>query len=480
MRRILISIFLIICGLTALGSSKKGSAAKLIDHASYGAYALNAETGEVISQTSQVSLVPASVMKIITTATALQILGPDFTFHTRLGYSGKVDQQNETLTGNLILKGGCDPAFYSEYFTDHYRGTFEQWAKAIADGGIKNITGDLIVDLSALEGPMVPGGWLWEDIGNYYGAPVSALSYLDNTYSIHLSTSHEIGSPAQVLSTTPQIENLSLNNQVYSSIENSDHTIVYGAPGSTDQAIEGTIPIDQHDFSVKAAMPNPSRQAALEFLRALKSQGVTLAGTVVLKNQDVSSGMVVVADKLSPPLKDLMVPLNQESINLFAEHLLREIGRKQKGSSSLTKSLEAVREFWTDRKIFLDGFYQTDGSGLSRSNGICPRTLVEILRFMYADPNRTIFFNSLPLSGQSGTLKNSFLSGPLKLNLQAKTGSMTRVRSLAGLFTTKSGEIIIFAVMLNNFQGSQANAGHLFEDQLTRWFNGEKLKVESK
>ena len=106
MRRILISIFLIVCGLTALGSSKKGSAAKLIDHASYGAYALNAETGEVISQTSQISLVPASVMKIITTATALQILGPDFTFHTRLGYSGKVDQQNETLTGNLILKGG--------------------------------------------------------------------------------------------------------------------------------------------------------------------------------------------------------------------------------------------------------------------------------------------------------------------------------------------------------------------------------------
>jgi D-alanyl-D-alanine carboxypeptidase/D-alanyl-D-alanine-endopeptidase (penicillin-binding protein 4) len=480
MRRILISIFLIVCGLIVFGASKKGSASKLIDHASYGAYALNAETGEIISQTSQVSLVPASVMKIITTATALQVLGPDFTFHTQLGYVGKVDPQNESLTGNLVVKGGCDPAFYSEYFTDHYRGTFEQWAKAIAEQGIKKISGDIILDLSKLEGPMVPGGWLWEDIGNYYGASVSALTYLDNTYSIHLSTTHETGSPALLVNTTPQIENLLLHNQVYSSIDNGDHTLVFGAPGSTNQVIEGTIPIDQPDFSVKAAMPNPSRQAALEFMRILKIQGVTLEGNVVLKDRDFSSEMVVVADKLSPPLKDLLVPLNQESINLFAEHLLREIGRKQKGSSSLTKSLEAVREFWTDRKIFLDGYYQTDGSGLSRSNGICPRTLVEILRYMYADPNRTIFFNSLPLAGQSGTLKNSFVSSPLKLNLQAKTGSMTRVRSLAGLFTAKSGEKIIFTLMVNNFQGSQANAGHLFEDQLNRWFNGEKLNVESK
>ena len=379
-------------------------------------------------------------MKVVTTAAALEILGPDFTFHTRLGYTGKIIPQTGILEGNLILKGGCDPGFYSEYFPDHYNGTFEQWAADLLKAGIQTVHGDLIVDLNQMDGPLVPGGWQWEDTGNYYGAGVSALSYSDNFYKNHFSSPGEPNQPSTIENIEPPIENLNLQNRVISSSVNRDLTNVYGAPGSGFQSVEGSVPAGRTDFIIKAAMPDPSLVAATDFIRVLKKFNIAVQGKIVFAKKSDDELFTLVSDKSSPPLRDLLVPLNLESINLFAEHLWREIGRTRKNATSPAKCSEAIKEFWTDKQVFTEGFYPADGSGLSRSNGICPRTLAEILHYMYHSPNRDDFFNSLPVAGQSGTLKSAFKGSKLENNLCGKTGSMTRVKSLTGIFTRPNGQ----------------------------------------
>jgi serine-type D-Ala-D-Ala carboxypeptidase/endopeptidase (penicillin-binding protein 4) len=372
------------------------------------------------------------------------------------------------LEGNLVLRGGCDPAFYSEYFPEHYKGTFEAWVAELSRAGVKNIQGNLIVDLSQMNGPSVPGGWLWEDIGNYYGTGVSALTYSDNYYKIHFSSANESDIPVTISRTEPNIDSLSLTNDVVSSSVNRDLVTVYGAPGSYSQLAKGTIPKGRQDFTLKAAMPDPPQIAASEFIKMLNSNNINISGKILYVSSSPTEAFTLVADKRSPPLRDLIVPLNKESINLFAEHLLREIGRARKGSSSLDSSIVALKEFWHERKIFLDGFYPTDGSGLSRSNGICPRTLVEVIRYMYLSSNREDFFSSLPVAGRDGTLKSAFKGSKLENNLQAKTGSMTRVKSMAGIFTNQDGKKMIFAIITNNFEGSQAAASHAIEDFLNK------------
>jgi len=213
---------------------------------------------------------------------------------------------------------------------------------------------------------------------------------------------------------------------------------------------------------------------ANEFLKVLKYNKIDISGKVMFINVPTSDTMTLISDKSSPALSGLIVPLNKESINLFAEHLLREIGRAKKGSSNLDKSLDALKEFWTEKGIFLGGFYPTDGCGLSRSNGICPRTLAEILRYMHLSTNHDIFFNSLPVAGQSGTLQSAFKGTRLENNLRAKTGSMTRVRSLAGIITNQKGRKVIFALITNNFNGSQSLIGHSIEDFLSEIYSMEQ------
>jgi len=450
------------------GITIKGDALR---NAGYSFYVIDADENRVITESPQVSLVPASVMKLVTTAAALEILGPEFKFHTQLGITGKVNAESGLLEGNLLLRGGCDPAFYSEYFLEHYRGTFESWAEALSKAGVKKIPGDLVVDLSQIERFSVPGGWVWEDIANYYGAGVSALTYSDNYYKIHFSSPDEPGLPVKIVKTEPVTDSLTLVSKVFSSSVNRDLAVVYGAPGSFNQWIEGTIPKGRADFVVKAAMPDPARNAATEFTKLLKYYNIEFSGKIIYTTIATKDSFTLVAEKNSPPLRDLIVPLNKESINLFAEHLLREIGRARKNSPSMDSSLVALKEFWIAKKVFVNGFYPTDGSGLSRSNGISTRTLVEIIRYMYSSPNRDLFLNSLPVAGLSGTLQSAFKGSKLENNLRAKTGSMTRIRSMAGIFTNQKGKKVIFAVITNNFEGSQATVGRLIEDFMNELYS---------
>ena len=429
-------------------------------------HAIDAATGEVIYSSPQKSLSTASVMKLFTTAVALDILGPEHTFSTSLYCTGDLNPKTGILKGNLILKGGADPAFYSSYFEDHYRGCFENWISQLKMSGIKQINGKILLDLTALDHTAVPGGWDWDDIGNYYGAGVSALTFRDNIYTIHFSSSKTPGELVSITSIDPEIPGLKLENLVRSSMGSGDHTIVYGAPGSYQEYVEGTIPVSKEDFEVRASMTDPAMVAGQTFRKKILESGLTISGGMARMAAKDSVGRILVSNFQSPPLKDLIVPLNKESINLFAEHLLRESGRGRTGESSIGKGIETYRQYCKEKGIFMEGFFPADGSGLSRSNALSARTLVETMKTVYDGANRELFFNSFPIAGVDGTLKNSFKGTPLEKNLRAKTGSMARVRSISGMMQTKSGKTVLVAIILNNFDYNSSETSKILESIL--------------
>ena len=161
-------------------------------HASVSLCIKDADNGEIITEyNSDKSLIPASVMKLITSGVALELLGPQYTFKTIIGYTGSLNKRTGRLSGNIVIKGGGDPALGSEYFRDHYQDFIDRWVSEIKKTGIKRVDGRVITDDSYYDFLPVPAKWQWEDIGNYYGAGVYGLSVFDNTVEIHLQTSSE-------------------------------------------------------------------------------------------------------------------------------------------------------------------------------------------------------------------------------------------------------------------------------------------------
>jgi D-alanyl-D-alanine carboxypeptidase/D-alanyl-D-alanine-endopeptidase (penicillin-binding protein 4) len=436
-------------------------------------FAYNASTGKVIAETPQRSLTPASVMKLVTSATALELLGPEHRFVTTLKYSGKINYETGVLNGNIYLVGGGDPAFYSEYFKDHYTGLFEKWALLVRKSGISKVNGDIIVDASIIEEEAVPDGWAWSDIGNYYGAGVYGLTYADNLYKLHFRTGKYSGKKALIKRIEPEIRGIEIDNNVIASDINRDLAYVYCSPGSFNQVIRGSVPRNQNDFIVKGAMPSPPVVAAQFFKRALEASGIEIGGSIKLQIVNKATSVYEIARKESPALKDIVEALNVNSNNLYAEHIIREIGRVANGNSSLESGLREVANFWKGKNIFREGFFMTDGSGLSRSNAICTRTLVEIMLFMRKSKNREHYFSSLPVAGRNGTMIYFFKKTALENILSAKTGSMQRVRSLAGVFKNAKGDEIIFAIIANNFSGSSYDMGKKIEPVVLRLFKSE-------
>lgn len=446
-----------------------------LSSASYCIYAMDARSGVPVYASEQKSLSTASVIKLFTTAVALDQLGANFTFSTSLWYTGKIDAEKRVLNGDLILRGGGDPAFYSSYFPEHYQNCFEDWILKIREKGIRQIKGNLLLDLSVMPEANLPDGWCWDDIGNYYGAGVSPLTFNDNSFEIHFSSAKVEGIAATIHSISPEISGWQPLNHVKSSLRSGDHTIVYAAPGSLTPRLEGTIPTNQADFVVKASLPDPAIAAGNALRKKITESGILMKGKVVKMNSTTNSSPIFLAEKLSPPLKDLIVPLNKESLNLFAEHLLCEIGRKHSGEPSLSKGIEAYLQFCKEKNIDDSGFFPNDGSGLSRSNALTAKTLTETLYRMAQSSDSSTFFASLPIAGVDGTLKNAFKGTPLEKNVVAKTGSMARVRSLSGKLTTRNHRTLLFTILINNFDLTSAEMARLLESILNLLYEEQPM-----
>lgn len=425
----------------------------------------DSQTGEkLLLSEPQQSLVPASILKLITTGTALEMLGPDFRFETIMEAVGIV--KNDTLFGNLHIIGGGDATLGSEYFPENNR-FIADCIKALKSKNIKVITGKLIMDGSIYESQSIPDTWIWEDIGNYYGAGVSAFSINDNLYEVHLSSPQEAGRPTKINSMHPEIPGLQLQNEVLSSDINSDQAYIYGSPMEYNRVIRGTIPKGKSDFVIKGSMPDPSAYLAQYFRNELKNNGIITEGDTEYATVKKGEGEVVIRfENQSPTLREIIKVTNYESVNLFAENFLKYISYKKSGLGVTKRGCKLVTEFWKENGIDLTGFFMSDGSGLSRFNAITPGQMVQILNYMrtrsaYSED----FYQSLATAGE-GTLTAMRIESFPRHSLRAKSGSMTRVRCMAGYLTTQSGRQLSYTIMLNNFTCSQGEAVRKIEEML--------------
>ncbi len=426
------------------------------------------ENGKYIFEyNSGKSLTPASVMKLITTSTALELLGPDYVFKTTIGYTGELNSNSGKLNGDIVIKGGGDPALGSKEFTGHYGNFIEKWIDKIKEVGIRKIKGRIITDDSYYDYQPAPAKWLWEDIGNYYGAGAYGLSISDNTLEIHYLTSSD--SLDHILTGVYPEECLIDLEDRLTVFGTKDEGYVFAAPYTDKGWIEGSIPANKDDFVLKASIPDPPLLMARLIDKKLRSAGIYIEeepSTVRIEGS-VNMPIKMIAQINSPPLKDIIEILNHESVNLYAEHLLKELGKVYKDNGSTSAGIDVIKEFFNSIGIISNGMFFEDGSGLSRSNAINAEDMVKLLIYLKKNSKYfNVFYSSLPEAGKEGTLKDYFKDKTFESRLVAKSGSMNRVRSYAGYLQTITGKELAFCIIVNNFAGPSRNIVTHIEDIL--------------
>jgi len=339
----------------------------------------------------------------------------------------------------------------SEHFKNHnFHPHFLQvWAQKIKSAGIHQINGDLILDGSIYDSEKVPVTWIWEDIGNYYGAGANAFTIYDNLFRITFNSPRKAGKATKITSLYPKIKGLEITNKVVSADNNSDLAYVFGSPFDKKRVIRGSIPRNKNAFTIKAAIHEPEEILANELIKYLAKEGVFISGKIRFEKINKKAFQTVYIHE-SPTLAEIVKVLNYESINLFAEHLVKQIAVEKYGIGSRIKGIDLIYEFWQSKGISSEYLFMEDGSGLSHFNLVSPEFFTGLLQKM---KNNTSFLNSLPGAGE-GTLHQFSKQNFPNNSLKAKSGSMTRVRCYAGYLDLNSGEKVAFSIMFNNFSGS--------------------------
>jgi serine-type D-Ala-D-Ala carboxypeptidase/endopeptidase (penicillin-binding protein 4) len=430
-----------------------------LKNASFSFLAKDTKTAAIIAEYNpDMSLVPASTMKVVTTAAAMEILGGGFKFKTILQYSGYIDTAC-VLHGDIYIKGGGDPTLGSRFFKDHYYEPdfLYTWAMAIRNFGIDSIAGRIIGDADLLGQDPTPTTWIYGDLGNYYGAPPNGLTIFDNTCYFEFESGKDNGDSTNIICVEPQVPGMEIVNNVKSATTYDDNSVIIGPPFRFNRYIRGTIPKNQTSFEVKGSIPDPALQSAFELQMALHSigiavnEGITTTRDLRLENKYCDAGRQELYVQYSPSTSSIIYFINMNSVNLFAEHLCIQIGLSKYGSASTSSGCAAIAEFWKKRGIDTDGLYQFDGSGLSRHNAISARHLTDIMYYMSRSKNASGFENTLPVAGKSGTLSNVGKKTIIAGNVKAKSGTMQRVKSYSGYVKTKSGRKLAFTMIVNNF-----------------------------
>jgi serine-type D-Ala-D-Ala carboxypeptidase/endopeptidase (penicillin-binding protein 4) len=403
------------------------------DHATFSFYAVKSDTGEVLQEKdSDLSIVPASCLKVVTTSTALYLLGPNYRFETHLEYDGVIDS-SQILHGNLYIRGGGDPCLGSDRIsgTLSWQMQIQAWADAIQKLGIKEIEGKVMGDDSKWEKALAPPSWSWEDLGNYYGAGACALSFHENSYSLFFKPG-KVGDAATLLRTDPPLLGVALHNEVKTGPEGSgDQACIYGSEYSPIQFIRGTIPAAVDEFVIRGATSDPASDCAFLLSQQLQQRGITIRE----QNLALEGKRIAFHVTYSPTLKEIVYWTNQKSINLYAEHLLKKMGEVMYKEGTTVSGIKAVSSFWSSQGIDLEGFHMADGSGLSRKNLITTKQLVEILLRIKKSSIFPILFESLPQ--REGVMR-------------AKSGSMSLVKGYLGY----SGDTA-FAIVVNQCPNSK-------------------------
>ena len=320
-------------------------------HALLGLSVLKTESGEKVWEiNSQIGMAPASCQKIITSAAAMEMLGPKYRFQTELGYSGQIE--GNTLQGNLYIIGNGDPSLGSwRYDSTKEEIVLQNWVNILKMNGIKKINGQIIGIDGKWEKETLPGGWIWDDIGNYYGAGTSALNWRENQYDVFLHSGHEIGAKVTILYSKPEPYQSTLESEVIAAAkETGDNAYVYLPPFSHRGFIRGTIPIDQTSFKISGSFPDPSLQLISAFANQLDSEKIGYNRFFSSAGKELPE-IKPLYTQFSPTLDSLNYWFLKKSINLYGETLVKAIAYEKIGIGSTDKGVLLLKEFWNQKGV---------------------------------------------------------------------------------------------------------------------------------
>ncbi len=402
------------------------------------------------------SVVPASCMKAISTATCLHHLGPDHRFTTR--FEAVVTPGTTGSAEHIVIRGGGDPTLGSDRVPGSPKA--DELAAAVVEAarkaGIIEVRGDIVADDSYFPYEPVPDGWEWEDIANYYGAGPSGLCFHDNMYLLAFEPGPTVGSPASILRVTPPLPGVEwINGMKTGPAGSGDNGWIYGAPGTGRRWLRGTIPQGK-PFEIKGSMPDPGAALA-EMLRVrLQAAGIRCSGgarSTEGKPFAPAGPAVPLLEHQSPPLLSILRILNKQSFNLYAEMMLMNTA-KAAGDGTRASGLKEEERFLRSLGTPLSGFSIRDGSGLSRGNTVTATGMAAFMAGMMREPHFEAWKQSLPILGVDGDLGGRETSSPLRGKVHAKTGLITRVRGLTGYLETRSGRTFTFGFFANDYQKS--------------------------
>jgi D-alanyl-D-alanine carboxypeptidase/D-alanyl-D-alanine-endopeptidase (penicillin-binding protein 4) len=451
-KALLITNFILIAGIAGAQSlnQKLQSAFNRLQQDSQCKYAsvsltvLDAKTGEtVFAANPNMGLATASTLKTVTSITAFNILGKDFQYQTQFGYSGTITADG-TLNGDLIIKGAGDPTLGSWRYAGHKENeVLSQMVAALQKAGIKKVNGRVIGDDSIFGTQSIPDGWIWMDAGNYYGAGTSGLCWRENQFDIKLKTG-AINTPIGIIKTVPNTSYLNFKSELMNAPSGTgDNAYAYLPIGGKLMYLRGTYAADQTKKSIAAAIPDPAYDAAYRLADTLKRLGIIVTGepesvlTLNTKGQALPAISNNLTTILSPVLSKIIYWLNQKSINLYAEQLLKTIAWKSGKQPSTDNGVEVEQNFWKARGIDPNSLNIADGSGLSPGDRVTTLTMATILKSAKPENWFPDFYESLPVYN----------------NMKMKSGSILNVLTYAG-YQTHNGRELCFSIMVNNFNGS--------------------------
>ncbi|MFD2522735.1 D-alanyl-D-alanine carboxypeptidase/D-alanyl-D-alanine endopeptidase [Emticicia soli] len=431
------------------------------------------QTGEYkIQYNARKSVNSASTLKLVSTASALSVLGSAYRYQTFIEYDGTI--ADSVLQGNVYIRGTGDPSLGSSRVGLDFQQLVNLFAQKIKEYGIKKIDGAVVGDGSIFPDNTLADSWVWGDVGNYYGAGVSGLNINENLYEIHFKPSKTFGEEAPVLKLSPTVPNVNYINKVTTGERGSgDNVIVYNTPLSNTIVAEGTVPIGPPDFKVKGSLPDPAYFLAFhvqkkfqELKGEVNKEAInTLAFRAQMLNNAKPRNLIFTYE--SPVISTLAQHCNFQSINLYADAFLKTVGYTIAKDAGFDASVKAEKFIWAQKGVDLQGFMIRDGSGLSPSGVLTANNLVDILFAMRQDAAFNEFYASIPVVGVSGTVQNLAKGSKAAGNVRAKSGSIANTRAFSGYYTNASGELMSFAFIINRYaDGADRKARKYLEDMI--------------
>ena len=450
MRRV---FFVISYSLIVIGSSAQTISQKLqkafatfekdsqLKHAISSLYVIDANTGQVVfDKNSQIGLAPASTQKIITSVTAFELLGKEYRYKTRF-YNPKAS------TTSLVIEPSGDPTFGSwRWNWTNADSITNKLMNALTKANIDRVR-NVFVDNSGWQSESIPDGWIWQDIGNYYGAGAHKLNFRENQYDIVLKSGNSIGDSVRIVNSIPSESKLL--------IERMESKLTSAKKGSGDNAyvylpndkfnnykIRGTIPVNENGFSISASITNPEWIFATPLLYRLQEEkqfGIGHGNYQVLDKPLFDSDKVtLIYTYYSPSLDSIIYWFNKKSINLYGEALIKTFAYAKNGFGSTDSGVVIVKKFWKEKGLDEDELNIVDGSGLSPLNRVTTHSQVEILKYATTKDWFPYFKTALPEYNGMGM----------------KSGTIRGVKGFCGYHKAKNGKDYIFSFLVNNYNGS--------------------------